>query len=234
MPRFIVLLPLTTLFFVLSLAAISIGHQQPSSTWTKILHLDECELPCWIGIIPGQTTLAEAQKQIEQAYGDKVILQHIEAGYSAINVSYKDTGESLQIVFRSGRGQEIQDSVITTIFLTPYLDLSSYNKRPRIPDLYVDLGKPEVVRLASGVEKERVAVLYKEQRVQVFMDDLECDRLSVNQGIMTIVFIDPVPSTDGVGFPSHRNGVDSVGVIILRENYFHKWPSSALLKLKSA
>src|SRR4051812_11626816 len=33
-----------------------------------MLHLTDCALPCWIGIVPGQTTLDETGERIEAVY----------------------------------------------------------------------------------------------------------------------------------------------------------------------
>src|SRR5262245_6492243 len=90
---------LPTLFFVLIISAILVGHQQPPSTWATILHLDECELPCWIGIVPGQTTLIEAQQQIEREYGNKSEYQLEEQNDFQSIISYAPTEESFLITF---------------------------------------------------------------------------------------------------------------------------------------
>jgi hypothetical protein len=49
--------------------AISLGRQQPLPESVALLHLSDCELPCWIGIIPGQTTMRQAHDQIIKTYG---------------------------------------------------------------------------------------------------------------------------------------------------------------------
>jgi hypothetical protein len=195
MPRFFVLLTPRALFFVFALTAILVGHQQQPSTWAQILHLNECELPCWIGIIPGQTTLTEAQQELERVYGDTSVYQLKDIGDSGYKVSFEATGESLHIVFVSGNGRATQNSVITQLYLEPFLDQNSFNKRLTIPDLYEALGKPEIVRLIFGLEIERIAILTKGQRVQIFLDNIECDKLYINQEILQIRFIESVPST---------------------------------------
>src|SRR5258707_8222360 len=49
--------------------AILIGRRQPIPDRIALLHLNDCELPCWIGIVPGKTTLGETQDRIKQVYG---------------------------------------------------------------------------------------------------------------------------------------------------------------------
>ena len=48
-------------------ASVIIGHQQPDIS--SVLQLGNCDLPCWIGIVPGRTTLQEARMRVEQTFG---------------------------------------------------------------------------------------------------------------------------------------------------------------------
>ncbi len=45
------------------------GRRQPTSARLAMLRLTDCALPCWIGIVPGKTTLDEAHAIIESAFG---------------------------------------------------------------------------------------------------------------------------------------------------------------------
>jgi hypothetical protein len=47
-----------------------IGVQQPHSWSIEFFHLDSCKPPCWLGIVPGKTSLDEAKAIVEQAYGN--------------------------------------------------------------------------------------------------------------------------------------------------------------------
>lgn len=60
-------------FMVLALgASIALGRATPLPEEVAFLHLgDICELPCWIGITPGQTTFGEARKIIAKFYGQE-------------------------------------------------------------------------------------------------------------------------------------------------------------------
>src|SRR5262245_2523582 len=60
---------LTVLFFLVTSAAMLIGHEQPVPEQVSMLHLGEmCQLPCWIGITPGKTRVSEARLIIAQIY----------------------------------------------------------------------------------------------------------------------------------------------------------------------
>src|SRR5688572_24925895 len=59
----------TALIVVFSLTApisILIGRHQPLPERVAMLHLTDCELPCWIGIVPGKTTVGEAVERVKQ------------------------------------------------------------------------------------------------------------------------------------------------------------------------
>src|SRR5690349_15426037 len=47
------------------------AHLAPPSANIAFLHLTDCVLPCWIGIIPGKTTISEAQALIQHVYARK-------------------------------------------------------------------------------------------------------------------------------------------------------------------
>src|SRR5260221_4403477 len=68
------LLFLYTLIVVFVLAIIMvllIGYSQPIPEHITLIHLgDICNLPCWIGIIPGKTHVAEARRIIANIYND--------------------------------------------------------------------------------------------------------------------------------------------------------------------
>ena len=45
-----------------------IGRQQQPPARLAILHLTDCHLPCWIGIVPGRTSLSSALYAINSTY----------------------------------------------------------------------------------------------------------------------------------------------------------------------
>ncbi len=68
MRRFLVWVSgLTALFalLIVTIEAISGAYPPPA---LAALHLTDCQLPCWLGITPGQTTLDQAVYRIQTAY----------------------------------------------------------------------------------------------------------------------------------------------------------------------
>ena len=58
---------------VIALFSITLfaSRNQTSPSQLEILRLDDCQLPCWIGIIPGQTTIEQAQTRVKSTYSYK-------------------------------------------------------------------------------------------------------------------------------------------------------------------
>src|SRR5579859_6424791 len=48
--------------------ALIIGRIQPSPKWMTALHVSDCQLPCWLGIIPGQTSGSETLARIDAVF----------------------------------------------------------------------------------------------------------------------------------------------------------------------
>ncbi|MEO8394674.1 MAG: hypothetical protein ABI700_16895 [Chloroflexota bacterium] len=59
---------LTLVFAALIYGAQTLGSRQPPSAALAQLHLTECALPCWLGIIPGQTQFSDAVDRVSAAY----------------------------------------------------------------------------------------------------------------------------------------------------------------------
>src|SRR5258707_6670431 len=49
---------------------ILLARRQPLPPRLAMLHLTDCELPCWIGITPGVTPVDQVKARIEAVYGD--------------------------------------------------------------------------------------------------------------------------------------------------------------------
>src|SRR5260221_313535 len=124
-----VILILTT-----SIAAIEIvGHRQSISPRMAMLHLRDCQLPCWIGIVPGKTTIGEALKLVKQVYSDLPIED--ESSYLLIG----DTGLQLRVAFNENTYIYDQNALVEYISLGEYEDQSSITDFP-MGQVYILLG----------------------------------------------------------------------------------------------
>src|SRR5437868_1860445 len=88
------LIAITAILLALLGIAMITGRLQPIPPRIAILHLNDCQLPCWIGIIPGKTTMAEALNRTKQVYANLPI--EIEDSYLLVGST---TGLQLRIAF---------------------------------------------------------------------------------------------------------------------------------------
>lgn len=80
-------------------AALLIGRAQPTPPRVAMLHLTDCELPCWIGIMPGKTTIQEAQSIVKNTYGDSAIFSISEFGDNDMDIVSKSDNTHLTMSF---------------------------------------------------------------------------------------------------------------------------------------
>jgi hypothetical protein len=87
--------------------AMVIGRLQPIPTRLATLRLTDCKLPCWMGIVPGQTRFNEAKKRVIQGFKNATATdgQHDRAVWSSINDS-----NAVQIFIYAIRPQPDEDN----------------------------------------------------------------------------------------------------------------------------
>lgn len=90
---------ITLIFTLTTLAALLIGRAQPTPPRVAMLHLTDCELPCWIGIVPGKTTLFEAWSRLNQVYGAFQITQIYELGSFFLSVEMPRPNQKPLLLF---------------------------------------------------------------------------------------------------------------------------------------
>ncbi len=69
----LVVAALMIVFVLLIAAARALGNAQPPPEGLAQLHLTECALPCWLGIVPGQTTFDEGVQHVKAIYPQSVV-----------------------------------------------------------------------------------------------------------------------------------------------------------------
>jgi hypothetical protein len=196
-------LKLTLTLALLVGAALLVGLRQPPSDWAKLLRLDECQLPCWIGIEPGVTTLADGERRIERAFQDDALYKLEKYGSGGYDIIHTPTGFGLRTNFISGTGLEGSNApVIYTINLMPHTLTTYYGARPGIAELYAGLGEIEGLQRVVGWETFQLNLFFKARMVDVYFDEPMCDEVQVNQAISSIsISAQPPSSTVGVLSP---------------------------------
>jgi hypothetical protein len=172
--------------------AIFIGWQQPSPIWSTLLHFNECELPCWIGITPSQSTLAEAQQQIERVYGDQSIYL-LDDQETSFKVNYRPSGLSFGIRLDTTDQSQAPQAIIYDINIT-FDDARNTGKLPIIGDLYHGLGEdPDIITHTTGLFSKR-------QQILVDVNNSSCNAIALDQEIIRILILDLVSANQIVSY----------------------------------
>jgi hypothetical protein len=135
------------LFVLVLSASVIIGRQQPNSRRSAILHLLDCDVGCWLGIVPGRTTINEANQKLKEVFGDS-------PEYSLIVIG--DSPISMVIQRRSGTASMTAISPIwisvRAVSNTDFVDTIQLNftgggvsGQPTIGEIYTLLGAPQRV-----------------------------------------------------------------------------------------
>src|SRR5688572_22887303 len=185
MPRQNLLIGLL-LFIALVVAAgafVAAGYAQPPSRWMALLRLNDCEMPCWIGIKPGVSTAGEALQRLNAIYGGSAFDLVSQPDSLAFIIADRASGYrftvSLNADYRTQTAPIIRD-----IVLYPYPQ--SGMARPVIGDLYAASGSPAELRLTRRMVTRTIAVLYEQRRVIVFVNSDDCNRIYPHMEITSI------------------------------------------------
>ena len=86
---------------MLVLTARVIGAAQPSSKLVTAMCVDDCTLPCWVGIMPGRATLGEAVDRLARVFDVPSNSQTINGRFRTTESGYTVTsyGENTTVIF---------------------------------------------------------------------------------------------------------------------------------------
>ncbi len=130
------LLTLSLAFAILIAAARGIGSRQPASDILGQLHLTDCALPCWLGIMPGKTSSDEAA-------------QRITAVYPPYDVTIQDTQIFVSYLLGSSYGAasvQLTNGTVTSLLL-----VTSDVRQLAIGDVAALFGTPDCIPGLSPV-----------------------------------------------------------------------------------
>lgn len=165
-------------------AALWVGLQQPPSDWEKLFRLNDCQLPCWIGIEPGKTTLEEAQRQVETAYqnsSDYLLEEFASTQYAVTN---RQTHDRIGITLAAGDERQTNPPTVHQIHL--WADVVP-NRRVTIAELYSSLGNAEALRLSTIGAEPFLIMLYQAKTVGLATNVPQCTAVLPRQKIYQIV-----------------------------------------------
>lgn len=176
---------------VLISAAIFIGRQHPPAAYVAWLHLTDCKLPCWLGIVPGKTTLAEARTRIFKAFPGSVQTNKGNPGYFLIN----DTRDHFvaQVAINLGEISVEDKTVVDTVYvLTTQLD-RALSSQMNLGELQSVIGAPISVFRSN---KTSLISIFEYHQFEVSTFRAVCGKLTMSQGIYRLLL-----STSGTRLP---------------------------------
>ncbi len=171
-------------------AIVVVSRTQAIPPALQALHFKDCELPCWIGIIPGKTTIGEAERNIANTYnaiyplfGDSVV------GYWEFVVADKETGIQIRVKLNSITGQPSSAIVndITIIQDEPGPTVS-------LGELESLLGSPENILESPPDDIPRSDIIFNNGRIHSFTTKNECNRVTDDEPIMFLVIYAQFPA----------------------------------------
>src|SRR5262249_49025344 len=150
-------------------AARLIGNRQPLPERVAILHLTDCELPCWIGIVPGKTTIGAAKERIRQVYGREFQYEIKEDRPGTIWIINKPHNLSLHIVANISSSEVTNETMVETL----YFSLVDGNRlfatqTPSLGELYSLLGHPEFIGFAPEGGGTFPVLVYPNYRTELY------------------------------------------------------------------
>ncbi len=176
--------------------AIVIGRQHQLSEKLTDLHLNECKLPCWIGIIPGKTTIAEASKYILDTYGSNSSNYAVEFTHDPVwrfMITNKTDGLRIRVSLNELAGQPA-NAMVNEIYII-FDKNSGYDIV--YGDLYSVVGYPTDVILSAPDDAPYPVIRYNDQQVHVSLDVITqknmCAQLSPERRVDFITIYNHLP-----------------------------------------
>ena len=173
-----------------------------------MLHLTDCELPCWIGIVPGKTTVREARTLVEKTYSGFIVR---EENGDVSQLTITDTTNSFRIGIKFNSWTEIQESNTNIQVIELWTDnsLAGGINYGYFHSLY---GQPEYVVLPAQRNNAIPGMIYGNYRVRVgypeYSLDLvsKCPSINMGQSIGGLKIWNTMPLVDNGYIPFAWNG----------------------------
>jgi hypothetical protein len=178
------------LWVCLSLAGIIEGIRvaalhQPVPDSISLLHLIDCTAPCWLGIMPGSTTVEEAKAKIIGAYGGQSELKIEDSGFADGPVSPNVVENTIEgthffLVVRLDISQVVdgRSETVQSIHLSePRAESRDY--APTVADLLGIFGPPQGIVVDELLSSSHIITLEYNSLEVIFHTD--SDRIDLSQ-----------------------------------------------------
>ncbi len=139
--------------FALGVAAavvLALARIQPLPAGITRLHLNDCLPPCWIGIVPGATTIADAKAKMLAIYFGKDDLSIRDSGFASGPVdrtAVENTieGADFYLFIRMGISDLVDGSSETVQSIALFSSEVRGNNTPTVADILGAFGAPQGV-----------------------------------------------------------------------------------------
>jgi hypothetical protein len=136
------------------------------------LHLNNCQLPCWIGIVPGETTISEAQTLLKKTYHpsdyDYAASYNPNQGTDWLRITRRSDSIYLIVNFNEWAApvQQTEDSIISQIKV-----MSGPAGHLTLGDWGTWLGKPQALSVTWGNYNSQPNALYYAEGVRLTLNN---------------------------------------------------------------
>jgi hypothetical protein len=132
-------------------AALTLGRLQAAPMSITRLHLNECLPPCWLGIIPGTTSVAEAKAKLLEVYFGKEHFTFKDSGFdsgpvdrTAVENMIEGADFYLFVRFNISELVDGRNEVVQSIALMSSPDIQALHA-PTVADILSAFGAPQAV-----------------------------------------------------------------------------------------
>lgn len=156
---------------VTAATAMCILRSQAQPDTTSILHLSECQLPCWIGIVPGETTIAEAEKLIRASYDSERVDVITTEPYPScsfgrrFSILYESKIGSLFVGLNRDSAPQSDKTIVQDLYLS--VNSSDASFIPKVIDFMSILGRPRCLAVQWGNHTAYPSMLYPQFHVKL-------------------------------------------------------------------
>ncbi|MBZ0289307.1 MAG: hypothetical protein K8I30_16930 [Anaerolineae bacterium] len=172
----------------LSLIVSRLLPPTPQFKTLEMLNLLDCQLPCWIGIVPGKTTIGEATRFLEKAYPTKAYemtsIQNVYDGTDWLSIRNRQDDNDFSVSFNVWQNpkNKTESAVISQITLR--------GAELALGEWYYALGRPQALSVTWGNHYALPNLLYNRQQVRLTinnrLNDFAVDNPSVSAGTLDI------------------------------------------------
>ncbi len=194
-----------TLFIAVIGLTLLIGRTQPVLQQLHAWRLDECVRPCWMGIVPGRSTVPEAYKQVA------TLLQSFGYTLDPLGPSWSNFG-SVFLKIRDNKGHIYPNAIFTFVGQTKTLDELDVSvlpgeiepAMPTFGEILNEFGSPTCLTFDQELNSPEFAMWYND------LNDKSIFGISINS--RNFSWMQPIDGFSIVA-PDYANGCLASGFI---------------------